>query len=78
MALEMWRQQQEEHFTAELTTKENQRMKTIAEEWKQRDLEREILVKRKLEEYQTLEVKLKKTLEELDVRERKVSESNNN
>lgn len=35
-------------------------MKVIAEEWKQRDLEREVLVKRKLEEYQTLELKLKK------------------
>ena len=74
MALEMWRQQQEDHFNAELTSKENQHMKVIAEEWKQRDLEREILVKRKLEEYQAFEIKLRKTLEELDGREKKVLE----
>ena len=39
--------------------KEQERMKSLADEWKQRDLEREMLLKRKLQEFTTLENNLK-------------------
>lgn len=39
--------------------KENARMKTLADEWKQRDLEREGLLKRKIQEFTSLESTLK-------------------
>jgi len=39
--------------------KEQERMKSLADEWKQRDLEREMLLKRKLQEFTALENSLK-------------------
>ena len=46
-------------FFFQLVRKENERMKVLAEEWKTRDMEREMLINKKLEEYRTLESKLK-------------------
>ena len=48
-------------------------MKVLAEEWKRRDREREVLVNKKVTEYHTLEEKLKKTLTDLEKRERQLA-----
>jgi len=72
MALELWRQKQEEHFQQELSNKENERMIALSEEWKQRDLEREMLLKKKLEEYNMLETKLRNSMVDLEKREKQI------
>ena len=41
-----------------MANKENEFMTTLADEWKKRDMEREVLLKKKLEEYNLLENKL--------------------
>lgn len=41
-------------------------MKEIAEEWKQREMEREVVMKRKIHEYNALENNLKKVKMNLD------------
>ncbi|CAB4003314.1 centrosomal of 120 kDa isoform X2, partial [Paramuricea clavata] len=75
LELEMWKQQQEELFTAQLKTKEVEKIRTLTEEWRKRDKEREILTKKKLEEYSQLEEKLKKTISDIEKRERQLSAS---
>ncbi|XP_065671488.1 centrosomal protein of 120 kDa isoform X3 [Hydra vulgaris] len=66
IALEMWKHQQEELFKEQLQKKENERMKVLAEEWKIRDMEREVILNKKLDEYRTLESKLKTTIQEVE------------
>ena len=75
LEIEMWKQQQEELFTAQLKAKEVEKIKTLTEEWRKRDKEREILTKKKLEEYSQLEEKLKKTIIDIEKRERQLSAS---
>ena len=48
-------------------------MSALAVEWRQRDKERELLVKKKLGEYQTLEEQLKRTLADLEKRDKQLS-----
>ncbi|XP_066916000.1 centrosomal protein of 120 kDa-like [Clytia hemisphaerica] len=74
MALELWRQQQEEHFLNQLKAREKERMKALADEWKQRDLEREKLLARKIQEFNLLENTLKTSLSELQLKQRQVNE----
>ncbi|XP_057309454.1 centrosomal protein of 120 kDa-like [Hydractinia symbiolongicarpus] len=78
MALELWREQQEEYFRSQLANKEKERMMKLAEEWKIRDTEREMILKKKVDEYNVLETKLKRTLTELDEREKQVSQMETN
>ncbi|XP_032233962.1 centrosomal protein of 120 kDa isoform X2 [Nematostella vectensis] len=75
MELEMWKDQQEELFQALLQQKEASHMKVLAEEWKRRDKEREILVTKKIEEYSQLEEKLKQSMADLEKRERLLSDN---
>jgi centrosomal protein CEP120 len=53
-----------------LKEKEFQHMRALADEWKRRDRERELLVKKKIAEYTQLEQQLKKTISEFEKRER--------
>lgn len=48
-------------------------MKALAEEWKRRDRERELLMKKKLTEYAQLEDQLRKTLTDLEKREKQLA-----
>ncbi|XP_060558549.1 centrosomal protein of 120 kDa-like, partial [Ruditapes philippinarum] len=51
LELEMWKEEQEHVFENQLKQKEMMYMKALAEEWKKRDRERELLMKKKLTEY---------------------------
>ncbi|XP_072038302.1 centrosomal protein of 120 kDa-like isoform X3 [Amphiura filiformis] len=73
MELEMWKEQQAGHFEHELKEKELQYMQSLAEEWKRRDREREILVKKKVDEYNHLEDQLRNALADIDKRERQLA-----
>jgi len=75
LELELWKEQQEELFQAQLQQRETSHMKTLAEEWKRRDKERELMVKKKLEEYSRLEEKLKQSIADLERREKQLSAS---
>ena len=47
-------------------------MKVLAEEWKKRDTEREVVTKKKLQEYVRLEEQLRRKLADLEKRERAI------
>nr|XP_014352195.1 PREDICTED: centrosomal protein of 120 kDa [Latimeria chalumnae] len=73
LELEMWKEMQEDLFENQLKQKELAHMQALAEEWKRRDREREALVKKKVAEYTVLEEKLRKTLSDLEKRERQLA-----
>ncbi|CAL8348305.1 unnamed protein product [Lota lota] len=70
--LELWKEEQEELFHHQLRKKESSHMQVLAEEWRRRDGEREALVKKKEVEYNQLEERLRKTLEDLESREKQL------
>lgn len=71
--LELWKENQEKTFENQLKQKEASYMKALAEEWKKRDKEREIIMKKKLAEYAQLEEQLRKTLKDLEKREKQLA-----
>ncbi|KAI0208621.1 DUF3668 domain-containing protein [Lamellibrachia satsuma] len=73
LELEMWKEQEEGKFEDQLKMKEKQLMQALSVEWKRRDKEREVLVKKKVSEYSVLEKKLQKTLNDLEKREQQLS-----
>ncbi|XP_060082767.1 centrosomal protein of 120 kDa-like [Ylistrum balloti] len=73
LELEMWKEGQEKMFENQLKQKETVYMKALAEEWKKRDKEREILMKKKMAEYAQLEDQLRKTLSNLEKREKQLA-----
>ncbi|WAR00622.1 CE120-like protein [Mya arenaria] len=73
LELEMWKEEQEHVFENQLKQKEMMYMKALAEEWKKRDRERELLMKKKLTEYAQLEEQLRKTLLDLEKREKQLA-----
>lgn len=75
LELEMWKEEQEKIFDKELKQKEIMYMKVLADEWKKRDKEREVLMQKKLTEYTQWENQLKKTLADLEKREKQLAAS---
>ncbi|CAH1798062.1 unnamed protein product [Owenia fusiformis] len=73
MELEMWKHAQETVFEKQLRNKEETYMKTLAEEWKRRDMDREIIMKKKLQEYSELEKQLRSTLADVDRRDKQLA-----
>ncbi|KAK3728976.1 hypothetical protein QZH41_008720, partial [Actinostola sp. cb2023] len=73
MELELWKEQQEDIFQTQLQQKEASHIKTLAEDWKRRDKERELLVKTKVDEYAKLEEKLRLTIADFEKRERQLA-----
>nr|XP_039270701.1 centrosomal protein of 120 kDa-like isoform X1 [Styela clava] len=73
MELELWKEQQEENFEHQLKEKELAHMKSLAEEWQRRDKEREAIVSKRITEYNRLETKLRKSLAEVEAREKQLS-----
>ncbi|KAI3372955.1 hypothetical protein L3Q82_023403 [Scortum barcoo] len=75
LELEMWKEEQEDLFDDQLRKKELSHMQALAEEWRRRDREREALVKKKEVEYNLLEEQLRKTLSDLEKREKQLMEA---
>ncbi|KAH6596952.1 hypothetical protein BASA50_003774 [Batrachochytrium salamandrivorans] len=73
LELELWRRQEETQFTQYLCEREAALMARLAEEWTQRDRDREARLKRKLEEYKHLEAQLELLAADLESRERVVA-----
>ena len=59
LELELWKKAEEDRFRRQLQVKEDTLMKALAEEWKARDQQREVITRKKLEEYNKLEQHLK-------------------
>ncbi|XP_006812274.1 centrosomal protein of 120 kDa-like [Saccoglossus kowalevskii] len=73
MELEMWKEAQEELYEQQLKDKEVLHMKALAEEWKRRDKERELLVRKKVDEYGRLEDQLRLAITDVERRERQLA-----
>ncbi|XP_070542235.1 centrosomal protein of 120 kDa-like isoform X2 [Ptychodera flava] len=73
MELEMWKEAQEEMYEKQLKAKEVQHMKALAEEWKRRDKERELLVRKKVDEYGRLEEQLRLAITDVEKREKQLA-----
>ncbi|XP_067125590.1 centrosomal protein of 120 kDa-like [Centruroides vittatus] len=74
---EEWKTEQEHILKEKLKQKEKEHMETLILEWKKRDMERELLMQRKLREYQQMEEKLKQALSDIEVRERHLTINEN-
>lgn len=73
LELEMWKEQQADLFENQMKEKEVQRLQSLAEEFKRRDKERELLLKKKLDEYSHLEEQLQFALTEVEKREKQLA-----
>ncbi|EUB62570.1 Centrosomal protein [Echinococcus granulosus] len=73
LELELWKAKEEERFKNNLKLREQKMLMVFAEEWKRREIERESLCKKKMQEYQMLEDKLRAALEALMERERQLT-----
>ncbi|XP_077989016.1 centrosomal protein of 120 kDa-like [Glandiceps talaboti] len=73
MELEMWKEAQEELYEQQLKEKEVTHMRALAEEWKRRDKERELLVRKKVDEYSRLEEQLRLAIADVEKRERQLA-----
>ncbi|XP_070175091.1 centrosomal protein of 120 kDa-like isoform X2 [Littorina saxatilis] len=73
LELEIWKETQQQTYEKELKQKEAQYMRALAEEWKKRDKEREVLMQKKLAEYTQWEAQLKKTLADLEKRDKQLA-----
>ncbi|XP_016353863.1 centrosomal protein of 120 kDa-like [Sinocyclocheilus anshuiensis] len=69
LELEMWKEMQEDLFDNQLKQKERSHMQALAEEWRNRDHQREIIKKKEME-YSLLEEQLQKTLSDLEKSEK--------
>ncbi|EGD81630.1 hypothetical protein PTSG_02346 [Salpingoeca rosetta] len=70
--LEVWMQREKERFQASLEKQKRQVLETLAEEWRQRNEQREALIAEKIQGYQKLEGELKQTLADLSGREKEL------
>ncbi|KND03935.1 uncharacterized protein SPPG_01385 [Spizellomyces punctatus DAOM BR117] len=75
LELELWRAEEERKFRAHLRLRETEVLEQLAAEWKTREREREAILKKKVEEFKSLEHKIQDLATELETRERKLRES---
>uniref|UniRef100_H2YHU4 C2 domain-containing protein n=1 Tax=Ciona savignyi TaxID=51511 RepID=H2YHU4_CIOSA len=71
--LELWKSQEQEKFLKKMNDMENQQMQLLTEEFKKRDKEREMLIAKRIAEYQKLEKQLSQTNASLEKREMQIS-----
>ena len=71
--LELWKSEQQEIFQQRMRECEVEHLKLLSEEFKKRDREREMLVAKRVSEYQELEKQLSDTITSLEKREQAVS-----
>lgn len=72
LELEMWKRAEEEKFMEALKERERISAQKLSEEWKQRERDRDEILKRKVEDFKTLEQQMQKLLLELEDREKSV------
>ncbi|XP_030832368.1 centrosomal protein of 120 kDa isoform X3 [Strongylocentrotus purpuratus] len=73
MELEMWKEQQAGVFENQMKEKELNQLQSLAEEFKRRDRERTLVLKKKTDEYAGLEEQLKFDLADVDRREHQLA-----
>nr|XP_002125886.1 centrosomal protein of 120 kDa [Ciona intestinalis] len=71
--LELWKSQEQEKFMKRMNELETQQIKVLTEEFKKRDKEREMLIAKRIAEYQQLENRLSQTNANLEKREMQVA-----
>lgn len=76
--LQLWKEAKEQEFEQNLKKIEAKKLQALAEAFKQHDIEREIIVQKKVKEYTDLEILLKNSLNEIEKREKQlaISEAN--
>jgi hypothetical protein len=72
--LQLWKEEREKEFEQHLKKVEAKKFQQLAEAFKQHDIEREMLVQKKLKEYTELETVLKNSLNEVEKREKKIAQ----
>jgi centrosomal protein CEP120 len=75
MELEIWKEEEKEKFKTELLQNRDLLNSQLAQEWKTRELEREKVLKRKLDGYKTLETQLETLALQLETREKALIEA---
>ncbi|XP_033634352.1 centrosomal protein of 120 kDa-like [Asterias rubens] len=73
LELEMWKEQHVRSFESQLKDKELQHLRSLTEEWKRKDREREALVVKKLEEHSRLEDQLRHAFADIEKREQQLA-----
>ncbi|RNA18235.1 hypothetical protein BpHYR1_023451, partial [Brachionus plicatilis] len=71
--LQLWKEAREKEFEHQLKKNEAKKFQALADAFKQRDIEREIMVQKKIKEYNELEVMLKNSLNEVEKREKQLA-----
>ncbi|CAF0771183.1 unnamed protein product [Brachionus calyciflorus] len=71
--LQLWKETREKEFEQHLKKTEAKKFQALADAFKQRDIEREILIQKKLKEYNDLEQLLKNSLNEVEKREKQLA-----
>ncbi|XP_063956230.1 centrosomal protein of 120 kDa-like [Lytechinus pictus] len=71
--LEMWKEQQAGMFENQMKEKELNQLQSLAEEFKRRDRERTLVLKKKTDEYAALEEQLKLALADVERREHQLA-----
>ncbi|KAI8904739.1 Cep120 protein-domain-containing protein [Gorgonomyces haynaldii] len=73
--LEQWKQEEQEKFLLQLAEKEQLLNAQLAHEWRQREQEREKVLKKKLADYKSLESQLEKLSVQLETKEKSLIEA---
>ncbi|XP_063719419.1 centrosomal protein of 120 kDa-like [Symsagittifera roscoffensis] len=70
LELQLWKEQQQQLFLNQMKVKESERMKALCEEWKRRDMERELVLKQKMADTAEMEHKLHTAIAHIEKREK--------
>jgi len=73
LELELWREKEKENFIKSLHAEKIKQLTILKDEFKRRELERESSYRKKLVEYEKLELQLKKGVKELEDREKNIT-----
>jgi hypothetical protein len=72
--LQLWKEAREQEFEQELKKREAKKFQALAEAFKQHEIEREMIMQKKIKEYTELETVLKNSLNEGEKREKKLAQ----
>ena len=73
MEIEMWKKTERDKFAIHLKDLESKQSDALAEEFKKRERQRELLIRRKSDEIAKLEAKLQDSIRLLDEREKRIA-----
>jgi hypothetical protein len=71
--LQIWKENREKEFEENLKKLEAKKFQALAEAFKQHDIEREMIIQKKIKDYNELELVLKKSLCEVEKREKQLA-----